>query len=203
MVYRLCCGTHVFRSVSIFVWLLVVCVCVCVCRNAFTKGKLKVEKHQQGSTSEKYYIYMTKSPGRKKCLRWPIPGNFWRERERWAIGWGSWISPGRKQVLKRIVALTDHSSLPPALHSISRKPGQVSGMGLLLCLPAVVGWSLLGSVLRAGILLVQHQSTSCLCICLVVKQISGLPWWLSMQRNLLQCRRCNRRGFNCWLGKIP
>ena len=31
----------------------------------------------------------------------------------------------------------------------------------------------------------------------------GLPWWLSGKQFACQCRKCRRRGFDPWVGKIP
>ena len=33
-----------------------------------------------------------------------------------------------------------------------------------------------------------------------LKELFGLPWWLSCKESSYQCRRC---GFNPWVGKIP
>ena len=33
--------------------------------------------------------------------------------------------------------------------------------------------------------------------------LNGLPWWLSGQESICQCRRHRRDGFDSWVGKIP
>ena len=40
-------------------------------------------------------------------------------------------------------------------------------------------------------------------ICLVFIYFRGLPRWCYWQRTHCQCRKCKRRGFDPWIGKIP